>query len=83
MEEAESRILHSEGNTDVTYDETGSWIITGGGEGDIRLLESFDGDDVTAQTGAGMVHALACRVRGKLRSTHKQAVSSSHYYSSI
>ena len=44
-----------------------SWIITGGGEGDIRLLECFDGDDITAQIGAGMVHALACRVRPNLQ----------------
>ena len=39
-----------------------SLIITGGGEGDVRILESFDGDDVTAQTGTGSVYAVACKV---------------------
>ncbi|XP_043930343.1 WD repeat and HMG-box DNA-binding protein 1 isoform X2 [Protopterus annectens] len=39
------RYGHTEGHTDVCFDESGSYIVTCGNDGDIRIWESLDDDD--------------------------------------
>ncbi|XP_009994758.1 PREDICTED: WD repeat and HMG-box DNA-binding protein 1 [Chaetura pelagica] len=39
------RFGHSEGHTDVCFDDSGSCIVTCGGDGDVRIWENLDDDD--------------------------------------
>ncbi|KAH0620252.1 hypothetical protein JD844_020350 [Phrynosoma platyrhinos] len=39
------RYGHTEGRTDVCFDDTGSCIVTCGSDGDVRIWESLDDDD--------------------------------------
>ncbi|KAG7267418.1 hypothetical protein CRUP_012519 [Coryphaenoides rupestris] len=39
------RYGHSEGHTDVTFDDSGKFIVTCGSDGDVRIWESLDDDD--------------------------------------
>ncbi|XP_042306910.1 LOW QUALITY PROTEIN: WD repeat and HMG-box DNA-binding protein 1 [Sceloporus undulatus] len=39
------RYGHTEGHTDVCFDDTGSCIVTCGSDGDVRIWESLDDDD--------------------------------------
>ncbi|XP_005047827.1 PREDICTED: WD repeat and HMG-box DNA-binding protein 1 [Ficedula albicollis] len=39
------RYGHSEGHTDVCFDDTGSCIVTCGSDGDVRIWENLDDDD--------------------------------------
>ncbi|NXG16290.1 WDHD1 protein, partial [Grallaria varia] len=39
------RYGHTEGHTDVCFDDTGSCIVTCGGDGDVRIWENLDDDD--------------------------------------
>ncbi|KAK3748182.1 hypothetical protein QZH41_003257 [Actinostola sp. cb2023] len=46
------RFAHSEGHTDVCYDETGEHLLTCGSDGDIRIYKGFDDSDpVSIQAG--------------------------------
>ncbi|NXQ89419.1 WDHD1 protein, partial [Nyctibius grandis] len=39
------RYGHTEGHTDVCFDDTGSFIVTCGSDGDVRIWENLDDDD--------------------------------------
>ncbi|GIY62968.1 WD repeat and HMG-box DNA-binding protein 1 [Caerostris darwini] len=39
------RYAHSDGHTDVCYDDSGKYIITCGTDGDIRIWDGFEDDD--------------------------------------
>nr|XP_060609407.1 WD repeat and HMG-box DNA-binding protein 1 isoform X2 [Anolis sagrei ordinatus] len=39
------RYGHTEGHTEVCFDDTGSYIVTCGSDGDVRIWESLDDDD--------------------------------------
>ncbi|XP_004681910.1 PREDICTED: WD repeat and HMG-box DNA-binding protein 1 [Condylura cristata] len=39
------RYGHTEGHTDVCFDESGSYIVTCGSDGDVRIWEDLDDDD--------------------------------------
>ncbi|XP_030070142.1 WD repeat and HMG-box DNA-binding protein 1 isoform X2 [Microcaecilia unicolor] len=39
------RYGHTEGHTDVCFDDKGSYIVTCGGDGDVRIWENLDDDD--------------------------------------
>ncbi|XP_004601816.2 WD repeat and HMG-box DNA-binding protein 1 [Sorex araneus] len=39
------RYGHTEGHTDVCFDESGSYIVTCGSDGDVRIWENLDDDD--------------------------------------
>ncbi|KAJ3594117.1 hypothetical protein NHX12_006449 [Muraenolepis orangiensis] len=39
------RYGHSEGHTDVTFDDSGKFIVTCGSDGDVRIWDSLDDDD--------------------------------------
>lgn len=39
------RFSHSEGQTDVCFDETGSYLLTCGSDGDVRIYKDFDDSD--------------------------------------
>ncbi|NWX13891.1 WDHD1 protein, partial [Aegotheles bennettii] len=39
------RYGHTEGHTDVCFDDSGSCIVTCGGDGDVRIWEDLDDDD--------------------------------------
>ncbi|NXC50882.1 WDHD1 protein, partial [Penelope pileata] len=39
------RFGHTEGHTDVCFDDTGSCIVTCGSDGDVRIWENLDDDD--------------------------------------
>ncbi|NXK57358.1 WDHD1 protein, partial [Chauna torquata] len=39
------RYGHTEGHTDVCFDDTGSYIVTCGSDGDVRIWENLDDDD--------------------------------------
>ncbi|XP_076834925.1 WD repeat and HMG-box DNA-binding protein 1 [Brachyhypopomus gauderio] len=40
-----TRYGHSEGHTDICFDEDGKYIVTCGSDGDVRVWESLDDDD--------------------------------------
>ncbi|KQL60501.1 WD repeat and HMG-box DNA-binding protein 1-like protein [Amazona aestiva] len=42
------RYGHTEGHTDVCFDDTGSCIVTCGSDGDVRIWENLDDDDPTS-----------------------------------
>ncbi|XP_067018365.1 WD repeat and HMG-box DNA-binding protein 1-like [Acropora muricata] len=39
------RFAHSEGHTDVCYDENGDYLLTCGSDGDVRIYKDFDDSD--------------------------------------
>lgn len=39
------RFAHSEGHTDVCYDEKGDYLLTCGSDGDVRIYKDFDDSD--------------------------------------
>ena len=63
------RMGHSEGHTDVCYDETGRVILTCGSDGDVRVWQGLDDDDPqTIDVGENSA-ALALKVRFQSIST--------------
>ncbi|KAI1895287.1 hypothetical protein AGOR_G00104740 [Albula goreensis] len=59
------RYGHSEGHTDVCFDDTGKYIVTSGSDGDVRIWESLDDDDPKSINVGEKVHSLALK-SGKL-----------------
>ncbi|XP_062863778.1 WD repeat and HMG-box DNA-binding protein 1 [Trichomycterus rosablanca] len=55
------RYGHSEGHTDVCFDEHGKFIVTCGSDGDVRIWESLDDDDPKSISVGEKVHSLALR----------------------
>ncbi|MBN3298796.1 WDHD1 protein, partial [Amia calva] len=45
VEKKPMRYGHTEGHTDVCFDDTGKHIVTCGSDGDVRIWESLDDDD--------------------------------------
>ncbi|XP_042346867.1 WD repeat and HMG-box DNA-binding protein 1 isoform X2 [Plectropomus leopardus] len=39
------RFVHSEGHTEVCFDDSGKFIVTCGNDGDVRIFEGLDDDD--------------------------------------
>lgn len=56
------RIGHSEGQTEVCYDETGKYILTCGSDGDIRVWQGLDDDDPQSIDVGESTAALAINV---------------------
>ncbi|XP_061100931.1 WD repeat and HMG-box DNA-binding protein 1 [Conger conger] len=59
------RYGHSEGHTDVCFDDTGKYIVTCGSDGDVRIWESLDDDDPKSVNVGEKVYSLALK-NGKL-----------------
>ncbi|KAJ8341132.1 hypothetical protein SKAU_G00334230 [Synaphobranchus kaupii] len=59
------RYGHSEGHTDVCFDDTGKYIVTCGSDGDVRIWESLDDDDPKSINVGEKVYSLALK-NGKL-----------------
>ncbi|CAL8379256.1 unnamed protein product [Arctogadus glacialis] len=59
------RYGHSEGHTDVTFDDTGKFIVTCGSDGDVRIWESLDDDDPRSINVGEKAYSLALK-KGKL-----------------
>uniref|UniRef100_A0A7N6FCA7 WD repeat and HMG-box DNA-binding protein 1 n=1 Tax=Anabas testudineus TaxID=64144 RepID=A0A7N6FCA7_ANATE len=59
------RYGHSEGHTEVCFDETGKFIVTCGNDGDVRIWESLDDDDPKFITVGEKAYSLALK-NGKL-----------------
>ncbi|CAL8351541.1 unnamed protein product [Merluccius merluccius] len=59
------RYGHSEGHTDVTYDDNGKFIVTCGSDGDVRIWESLDDDDPRSINVGEKAYSLALK-KGKL-----------------
>ncbi|XP_028257816.1 WD repeat and HMG-box DNA-binding protein 1 [Parambassis ranga] len=59
------RYGHSEGHTEVCFDDTGKFIVTCGSDGDVRMFESLDDDDPKFITVGEKVYSLAVK-NGKL-----------------
>ncbi|XP_052001840.1 WD repeat and HMG-box DNA-binding protein 1-like [Xyrauchen texanus] len=55
------RYGHSEGHTDVCFDDEGKCIITCGSDGDVRLWESLDDDDPKSINVGEKVYSVALR----------------------
>uniref|UniRef100_A0A3P8P875 WD repeat and HMG-box DNA-binding protein 1 n=1 Tax=Astatotilapia calliptera TaxID=8154 RepID=A0A3P8P875_ASTCA len=59
------RYGHSEGHTEVCFDDTGRFIVTCGNDGDVRIWESLDDDDPKFITVGEKAYSLALK-NGKL-----------------
>lgn len=59
------RYGHSEGHTEVCFDDTGKFIVTCGNDGDVRIWEGLDDDDPRFVTVGEKAHSLALK-NGKL-----------------
>nr|XP_046251496.1 WD repeat and HMG-box DNA-binding protein 1 isoform X2 [Scatophagus argus] len=59
------RYGHSEGHTEVCFDDTGKFVVTGGNDGDVRIWEGLDDDDPKFITVGEKVYSLALK-NGKL-----------------
>ncbi|KAM4630148.1 WD repeat and HMG-box DNA-binding protein 1 [Polymixia lowei] len=59
------RYGHSEGHTDVCFDDSGKFIVTCGSDGDVRIWESLDDDDPKSINVGEKAYSLALK-RGKL-----------------
>lgn len=53
------RYAHSEGHTDLCYDDSGRYLITCGTEGDIRIWDGFDDDFPQSHHMGEVVHAVS------------------------
>ncbi|CAG5121904.1 unnamed protein product [Candidula unifasciata] len=53
------KLAHSEGHTDVCYDSSGSFILTGGSNGKVCIWEGQDDTDTTTVSIGGTIFALA------------------------
>ncbi|XP_005437964.2 WD repeat and HMG-box DNA-binding protein 1 [Falco biarmicus] len=59
------RYGHTEGHTDVCFDDTGSCIVTCGSDGDVRIWENLDDDDPKSITVGEKAYSCALK-NGKL-----------------
>ncbi|XP_016387821.1 WD repeat and HMG-box DNA-binding protein 1-like [Sinocyclocheilus rhinocerous] len=59
------RYGHSEGHTDVCFDDEGKCIVTCGSDGDVRIWESLDDDDPKSINVGEKVYSVALK-NGKL-----------------
>nr|XP_015809211.2 WD repeat and HMG-box DNA-binding protein 1 [Nothobranchius furzeri] len=59
------RYGHSEGHTEVCFDDTGKYIVTCGNDGDVRIWEGLDDDDPRFITVGEKAYSLALK-NGKL-----------------
>ncbi|KAM4593702.1 WD repeat and HMG-box DNA-binding protein 1 isoform 2-T3 [Odontesthes bonariensis] len=59
------RYGHSEGHTEVCFDDSGKFIVTCGNDGDVRIWESLDDDDPKFITVGEKAYSLALK-NGKL-----------------
>ncbi|XP_017282210.1 WD repeat and HMG-box DNA-binding protein 1 [Kryptolebias marmoratus] len=59
------RYGHSEGHTEVCFDDTGKFIVTCGNDGDVRIWEGLDDDDPKFITVGEKAYSLALK-KGKL-----------------
>nr|XP_057932990.1 WD repeat and HMG-box DNA-binding protein 1 isoform X1 [Doryrhamphus excisus] len=59
------RYGHSEGHTEVCFDDTGKFIVTCGNDGDVRIWEGVDDDDPRFITVGEKAYSLALK-NGKL-----------------
>ncbi|MED6248168.1 WD repeat and HMG-box DNA binding-domain containing protein 1 [Ataeniobius toweri] len=59
------RYGHSEGHTEVCFDDSGRYIVTCGNDGDVRIWESLDDDDPKFITVGEKAYSLALK-KGKL-----------------
>ncbi|XP_061594098.1 WD repeat and HMG-box DNA-binding protein 1 [Cololabis saira] len=59
------RYGHSEGHTEVCFDDQGKYIVTCGNDGDVRIWESLDDDDPKFITVGEKAYSLALK-NGKL-----------------
>uniref|UniRef100_A0A7N8X246 WD repeat and HMG-box DNA-binding protein 1 n=1 Tax=Mastacembelus armatus TaxID=205130 RepID=A0A7N8X246_9TELE len=59
------RYGHSEGHTEVCFDDTGKFIVTCGNDGDVRIWEGLDDDDPKFITVGEKAYSLALK-NGKL-----------------
>ncbi|XP_011490804.2 WD repeat and HMG-box DNA-binding protein 1 [Oryzias latipes] len=59
------RYGHSEGHTEVCFDDAGRFLVTCGNDGDVRIWESLDDDDPKFITVGEKAYSLALK-KGKL-----------------
>ncbi|XP_030016993.1 WD repeat and HMG-box DNA-binding protein 1-like [Sphaeramia orbicularis] len=59
------RYGHSEGHTEVCFDDSGKFLVTCGNDGDVRIWESLDDDDPKFITVGEKVYSVALK-NGKL-----------------
>lgn len=59
------RYGHSEGHTEVCFDDSGKFLVTCGNDGDVRIWEGLDDDDPRFITVGEKAHSLALK-NGKL-----------------
>ncbi|XP_071415441.1 WD repeat and HMG-box DNA-binding protein 1 isoform X1 [Pithys albifrons albifrons] len=55
------RFGHTEGHTDVCFDDTGSFIVTCGSDGDVRIWENLDDDDPKSITVGEKAYSCALK----------------------
>uniref|UniRef100_A0A8C1Q9W5 WD repeat and HMG-box DNA-binding protein 1 n=1 Tax=Cyprinus carpio TaxID=7962 RepID=A0A8C1Q9W5_CYPCA len=56
------RYGHSEGHTDVCFDDEGKCVVTCGSDGDVRIWESLDDDDPKSINVGEKVYSVALKV---------------------
>ncbi|XP_033641025.1 WD repeat and HMG-box DNA-binding protein 1-like [Asterias rubens] len=79
LNKQEMRLGHSEGHTDVCYEETGNQILTCGSDGDVRIWESMDDDDPQSVNVGEAAFAIAMK-GGKLYTASEANTIQAHTF---
>ncbi|XP_054711424.1 WD repeat and HMG-box DNA-binding protein 1-like [Uloborus diversus] len=57
----EMRYAHSDGHTDICFDDSGRYLVTCGNDGDIRIWEGFEDEDPVSHHMGDSVSAVAVK----------------------
>ncbi|XP_008116547.2 WD repeat and HMG-box DNA-binding protein 1 isoform X2 [Anolis carolinensis] len=68
------RYGHTEGHTEVCFDDTGSYIVTCGSDGDVRIWESLDDDDPKSINVGEKAYSFALKNGKLITATSNNAV---------
>ncbi|XP_076442996.1 WD repeat and HMG-box DNA-binding protein 1-like [Babylonia areolata] len=73
------RYAHSDGHTDVCYDDTGRYILTCGSDGDVRIWDGIDDDDAVSHRLGDRAYSIAFKNNRFLTATDTNSVQASKF----
>ncbi|KAL8588870.1 hypothetical protein ACOMHN_051464 [Nucella lapillus] len=73
------RYAHSDGHTDVCYDDTGRYILTCGSDGDVRIWDGIEDDDAVSHRLGERAYAIAFKKDRFFTATDSNSVQASKF----